>query len=300
MRRPISILAIALLVLGCGGPGAGGSAAPATNVPSRTAPATTSPAYDVGTGARDLIFRLNNDGGFVPPSYMLTHLPSVALYGDGRVIVQGPVIEIYPAPLLPNLRQMHVTSAEIQTILAAADADGLLGPDASYDATGIMDAGTSVFTTVVGGKTHRISAYALSESGTTSDAAAAAARKKLQDFQDKITDLSTFLGRTVSDAEAYAPTEMRVLIGPEPAADPNFPNPQLVTWPLTMSPKSGQPIKQQPNLVCLAISGPDLASFMKVAGGANALTVWSAPAGRFAVSVRPLYPEESGCEAMSS
>jgi len=129
---------------------------------------------------------------------------------------------------------MHVTSAEIQTILAAADADGLLGPDASYDATGIMDAGTSVFTTVVGGKTHRISAYALSESGTTSDAAAAAARKKLQDFQDKITDLSTFLGRTVSDAEAYAPTEMRVLIGPEPAADPNFPNPQLVTWPLTM------------------------------------------------------------------
>jgi len=37
------------------------------------------------------------------------------------VIVGGPVIEIYPAPLLPNLRLLRVTSDEIQKILTAAD-----------------------------------------------------------------------------------------------------------------------------------------------------------------------------------
>lgn len=296
MRKMPSVLTIPLLVVGCVGAGGGGNPSGSTAPPT---PPSTAPTYSVETGADKLLLRLSIDGGFVAPGFLLTRMPIVALYGDGRVIVGGPTVEIYPGPLLPNLRQLHVTPAEIQRILAAADADGLLGPDASYMATNIADAGTSTFTTIVDGKTHSIGAYALSEAGTIDDAAVTAARAKLLDFSRKFTDLSKFLGRTLSDAEAYVPTEMRLFVGPVLGDDPNFPNPQVVTWPLIVDPESGQKTTN-PGLTCFAISGADLTAFLKAATGANVLTIWSAPSGRFSVSVRPLYPEESGCVGMVS
>ena len=296
MRKMPSVLTIPLLVVGCVGAGGGGNPSGSTAPPT---PPSTALTYSVETGSDKLILRLSIDGGFVAPGFLLTRMPIVALYGDGRVIVGGPTVEIYPGPLLPNLRQLHVTPAEIQRILAAADADGLLGLDASYMATNIADASTSTFTTIVDGKTHSIGAYALGEGGTIDDAAATAARAKLLDFSNKITDLSKFLGRTLGDAEAYAPTEMRVFIGPVPTADPAFPNPQVVNWPLTVDPKSGR-ATINPGLSCLAVGGADLTAFLKAATGANVLTIWSTPSGRFSVSVRPLYPEESGCFGMVS
>jgi hypothetical protein len=293
MRRLLSILIVPLAVVGCVNAGSGGSpSAPASPTPN----ATAAPRYIVDAGADKLILRIASDGGFVAPGFLLTRLPTFALYGDGRIMVQGPMIEIYPGPLLPNLRQMQVTPSEIQQILAAADAAGLLGPDASYDATGIFDVATTVFTTIVGGKTHHISAYALMEGTTAESAAAAAARTKLIDFSGKIMDLSKFLGRDVSDATAYSPKSMRVFVGPEPAVDAALPNPQVVTWPLAVDPQSGVTTNRA-DLKCLVVSGQDLVAFLKVATGANALTVWSAPSGKFSVSVRPLYPEETGCPA---
>jgi hypothetical protein len=299
MRKLLISLIIPLLVVGCGGaggtnpsgtmgPSAGSTATPAT---TRT-PANT---YAAATDPDKLVVRLDGAGGFVAPGYLLTRLPIFALYGDGRVIVGGPVDAIYPAALLPNLRQMSLKPAEIQQVLAAADADGLLGPDASYNATNVADAGTSVFTTIVGGMTHTISAYALTESGTADSPGAVAARTKLLDFSNKISDLSRFLGRTVSDAETYAATGMRVFIGPAIEAPDSLGTPALV-WPLTLSPLSGRPTNV-PGVTCLAIGGSDLAAFLKVAAGANVASGWSAPSGRFSVSVRPLYPDESGCPA---
>ncbi len=302
MRTFLSILAVPLLAAACVGPGSGGvpSASPASPGPPAPSASPASPApsassrYVVAAGADKPILRLSKYGGFMPPGYLLTMMPTVALYGDGRLIVQGPTIEIYPAPLLPNLRQLHVTPAEIQKIVAAADAAGLLGPDAHYDAINIMDAGTTVFTTTVDGRTHTVSAYALGESGISNDAAVTSGRTKLVDFSTKISDLARFLGRPLSDTQAYAPTEMRVFVGPAPGVDPAFPNPQTAPWPLTVNPKLGHAITN-PGITCMVIKGADLTSFLKVATGANALTVWSAPSGRFSVSVRPLYPEEMGC-----
>jgi hypothetical protein len=81
--------------------------------------------------------------------------------------------------VLPNLRQVRVTPAEIQKILAAADQAGLLGPDANFNATDIFDASSTSFTTIVDGKTHTIGAYALGYPVVTVGAALTEARKKL-------------------------------------------------------------------------------------------------------------------------
>jgi hypothetical protein len=294
MRKLIPLFGIGLLAAACvtGGasPTPGGSAGG-----SPTAEPTPARDYDVPSGANDLVMSIATGGGLVPPGYILTEMPDLALYGDGRVVVPGPIAEIYPGPLLPNLRVMRLTPAEIQKILAAADQVGLLGPDARYDATGITDLGTTVFTTVEGGKVHRISAYALMKDATADDPAVEAMRAKLMTFEGKVFGLSEFLGRAVDDTEAYEPAAMRVFVSEATAADQPLPTAQTLAWPLAADPMATGEATSFPDLVCVLLGGADLTSFVEVATTANAQTVWTYGTGRYSVRVRPLFPHESGC-----
>ncbi len=292
MRKLVPLFAICLLTAACTSAGATGSAGPGA---SGTPGSTTPPKYAVETAPDKLILRIATAGGFIAPGYLLTSMPQFALYGDGRLIVPGPVVEIYPGPLLPNLLVMRVTPAEIQTILAAADKAGLLGPNASYLATGIADAGTTVFTTKVGGATHTISAYALMADAKADNVADDAARARLLEFENQISNLNAFLGRQVSDAESYAPTGMLVFARLADAPDPTAPAQQIVAWPLSLDPATvGQPTTV-PQTSCIPLSGTDLATFLTVARTANAMSLWTYGTVRYAVSVRPLYPDESSC-----
>ena len=301
MRRLIPLLGISLIVAACVNAAPSPTAAPTANpTAGPTATPVATPGYPVATSPDKLILRIQTSGGFVAPGYLLTTMPSFALYGDGSIIVPGPVIQIYPAPLLPNLRVIRISAAEIQKIVAAADAAGLLGPDGSFDAVGIADAGTTEFTTVVAGKVHRISAYALSEAGgpgpaTAEDPAIEAARAKLSAFWAKMTDLSTFLGRPVSDTEAYKPAGLRLFIRDAGPADPSQPTPQVRAWPLATDPSTVSQQTTVPDTMCVALTGPDVATFTAAAANANGGTVWTFGKARYSVSVRPMFPNETGC-----
>lgn len=285
MRKLISILGISLLTAACAGAGASGSPE-----------ATPVPHYNVATGSDQLVLRITTGGGLVPTSILLTDTPWFALYGDGRIIVEGPMVEIYPAPLLPNLREMHVTPAEIQKILAAADQAGLLGPDANFNATDIYDASSTMFTTIVDGKTHTIGAYALGYPVVTVDAALTEARKKLSGFSDKAGDLAAFLGREVSDIGPFDATSMRVFTSPTDLSDSNLKR-QVVAWSLTADPGTAGEAAKVPKTRCLVLTGPDLDTLLTVARTANTQTIWTYGAAQYSVWVRPLYPDETGCPA---
>lgn len=286
MRKLISILGISLLTAACTSAGASGSPG-----------ATPVPHYNVATGSDQLVLRITSGGGLVPMNVLLTQTPWFALYGDGRIVVRGPATESYPGPLLPNLRQIQVTPAEIQKILAAADQAGLLGPDASFNATDIFDASSTSFTTIVDGKTHSIGAYALGYEGATMDAAMIEARKRLSGFEDKAGDMPTFLGREVSDAGAYDATSMRLFTSPFDSSDPASLTHQVVAWPLSVDPGTAGEAAKVPQTRCLVVTGSDLEAFLTVARKANTLTIWTYGAGRYSVFVRPLYPDETGCPA---
>jgi hypothetical protein len=283
MRRLVSLLGIGLLATACTGAGATGS------IPARR--------YNVATGADQLVLRITTGGGLVPIEYTLTHTPWFALYGDGLVVTQGPVDAIYPGPLLPNLRQMRVTPAGIQKILAAADGAGLLGPDARFDATGIFDAGTTTFTTIVDGETHTIGAYALGYDVAIADAALAEARSKLSGFEDELGDLPTFLKRVAGDAAAYDAAAMRLFARPATSSEQNGQTRQALAWPLTADPGTAGEATKTPSTRCLVLTGSDLQTFIAAAKTANALTLWTYGTDRYSVLVRPLYPEETGCPA---
>jgi hypothetical protein len=294
MRGFLSILAAGVLVAGCtaAGDGSGGPSGTAgSNSPSPV------PAYAYDHSPTALLLRIDSGGGLVPIDFFLDHLPRLSLYGDGTIVFPGAVDTIYPSPLLRNLRAVQATPAEVGRILAAADAAGLLGPDADYTVGGIMDAPTTTFTVFVAGRRHVVSAYALGIDGPAgADPAVTAARARLLEFGALLADLGKFLGRDISAAGAYAPTSMRVFTAAyDPATDGAGVTRQELAWPLTVDPGSGGELAGAGAYRCLALTGSDLAAFMTAAATANALTIWKAASGRYTTLVRPNLPDESGC-----
>ncbi len=296
-------LASLLALTACTGAGSTPSATPGGG----TQPPGATPSVEAithPTGADDLVLRVEIGGGLVPPGRILSELPVVSIYGDGRVITQGPMIEIYPGPALPNLRVSRISEAGLQEVLAAAADAGLLGNDAHYDYPGIADAPTTIFTVNAGGTTSRVSAYALGigEDPSMIPPEEAAARADLADFESKLGDLAGWLGADVASADQpYDFTAIRIYsqratpVGREPEASPRF-----AEWPLaTPLATFGEPFRAgaEPTMRCGVVRGDDLATLRPALQAADQLTYWQSGGETWSLILRPLLPDETGCPA---
>jgi hypothetical protein len=249
------------------------------------------------TGANDLVLRVDTGGGFVAPSWALGQVPQFSLFGDGRLITQGPQIEIYPGPALPNLLVQTISKKGLQAILEAARKAGLTGPDANYEFPCITDAPTTTFTLVAGGKTHVISAYALGANQGSCAGSNAEARSKLAAFQTKLGDLSSWLPKdSVGRQSSFRPSELRVYV--QPYSGP--PDPMLrqrsVDWPLSEPLASfGSSQTAFAPMRCGVVGGTDLSLLLPKAKRANELTPWRSGGRSYSLIFRPLLPDEHTC-----
>lgn len=284
-----------------------GTPGPSTTPGGGTATPTPTPFVEAimhPTGANDLVLRQEVGGGLVAPGWILSELPIVSIYGDGRVITQGPQIEIYPGPALPNLRVQRVSEAGLQRILAAAAEAGLMGDDVTYLYPVIADAPTTTFWVDAGGAKHRTSAYALGLGEDTSVISPedAAARADLVAFADKLSDLGGWLGADVVSADTpFAFDAIRIYAQ---EATPESPDqgiePTIVDWPLS-TPLStfGEPFREgmDPPMRCGVVTGDDLATLRPALESANQLTFWKSGGATYRLILRPLLPDETGCPA---
>lgn len=249
------------------------------------------------TGADRLVLRWEYRGGFVAPEYTLTRPPSWSLYGDGRLIVEGPVIEIYPGPALPNLLATRLSEDAIQAILRAAKDAGLMNGDASYPYPCVADAPDTVFTTNADGSTSVVSATALgSTDGGACPNVDIAARTDLADFLSKIGDLASFLPNgSIGTEEPYTYSEIRIYAMPY-QGQPDVPQ-QPVAWPLATPLDSFGDATQVgiQDARCGVVSGADLDTLLPLMQGANELTPWTSEGSRYRLVLRPLLPDEHGC-----
>lgn len=271
------------------------------------------------TGADEPILVITNEGGFVMPTFLLTRLPLFVLLGDGTIVTEGPQIEIYPQPALPNLQATQISEEGIQKILEAAKAAGLLDGDADYPVASIADASTTVFTINADGKTIRVSAYALSQDEFSSPDLTpeqVAARKKLADFLAEITDMSTFLpADMIVEAEhPYDITRLQTVFVPSdsslaPQIEDGIEQQEL-EWPSTTPIADLEPFfMEEEGLVCGVVEGTDLMNVLELLKQANQLTLWSDPVMgdaatpgaddaepmQYNLFLRPLFPGEEGC-----
>jgi hypothetical protein len=230
-------------------------------------------------------------------------VPVISIYGDGTVIVPGPVPAIYPGPSLPNLQRATITPAGMQTLLEAAREAGLFGPDAHYDMGGIMDASSSEFTVNADGKVHTISAYALFEmdgmapQNPGADPAVTEARARLLAFQNQLGNLEALLGPEVGDATPYVPDALQLLVSNGAPVDEQALGQEPIVWPLSTSLTTFG--ETMPALIqgerCGVVTGSDVEQLLPLFQRANTLTPWTDDDAAFGIAVRPLLPSEVGC-----
>lgn len=284
--RPAALFMIALVATAC----VGTAGAAPTGSPS-----------DKPTSGDQVVFRLGWEGGFVTPETLLGRLPIIVVYADGRVVSQGPQIEIYPGPLMPNLQERTLSAAALDRLIELARDKDLLNT-IHYDYPGIADAPDTVLEINLDGKSYRVSAYALGEAGMESedgnglDAVTIEGRAALRAFIDVLTGIpaADFVDQehplTLTALRIYAGRAVIVpnseLPGEQPAID----------WPLENLATAGEAVANSPlDVRCQVVEGDDLATALPLLQAANTLSTFRSEGALYSFTVRPLLPGESGC-----
>lgn len=270
------------LVAGACGSGDGGSSGGSTS--------TTGPTGAIAhpTGADEIVVQVGAGGGFVPVEYNFTMLPDFTLYGDGTVIVTGPVIAIYPGPALPNLQTTKVSEEVIQEILSAAKEAGLFQNGFDYGYPGVADVPTTTIVVNAEGTTYTSSIYALGfEDGGGLTMEQQQARAAITPFQGNLTALAFGSG-----SYTWTPYEFSSLavfsraIDPGYAPDPDDVQPNRLVWPLDDLATAGEEV--HPGLRKVVVAGDDLAALDPLLGQATQITIWESGGADYNLWFRPL------------
>lgn len=251
-------------------------------------------------GAGRLILRVSTEGGFVPVEHNLTRLPDLSLYGDGRMISQGPQIMIFPGPALPNVLVRQIEPAGVRAIMQEAAGAGLTGPDRRFDSAAgrITDLPDTVFTLVTAGGEHSTSIYGFGSGQEVVDVPEeeAEAIRALERLRERLTDLDSWLPEgSVGAEQSFEPESMRIFVSsPPPPSEEGLDQPPMA-WPLEQPLGEFGSEASPQGYRCGTVEGEQLATVLEAAGRANQLTPWESAGELFSLSLRPLLPDESGC-----
>ncbi len=260
-----------LLIVACGGGGA------------------TSTTVDPDAPERPIL-TITDEGGFRPVEWILNSPPRFVVTNKGRLLHQGPMVELYPGPLLPNIQVATVddeTMKQIMQYIEDVSLPAITGTSIDNDAAQfVADATNTVFTYLdPNGVSHSYSVYAL---GFDTQG-----EKKLINAQ--LTSLLELLDRTASttNAGAYLPASIQVFAGTlQFPVDQQFAN--IKPWPLS-SPFAD--IKEViPGWKCLVVEGAEAATLLNVFSEANQITTWDEAGVELQLLPRGLMPGEKGCQ----
>jgi hypothetical protein len=244
----------------------------------------------------DEVLRVSYIGGFVAPNFLLTRLPIIAVYGDGRVLTPAAVDAKYPGPaLLPvDLRRISVDNVRKLVSLATAAGVGSAGTD--YGTPGVADVPNTRFTVLTAGGKKQTEVYALSATNGLTGGQRQA-RAKLLALQDKLLDLPKTLGSAaVSAASPYVPTSLVVFAEAAPDDGTSVPAPSELAWPGPALPGPATGSGQH----CMIVSGDAAKLVLPKAQQANTSTSWTYDGQTWRIAFRALLPAETTCGSLTS
>jgi hypothetical protein len=247
------------------------------------------------TAANKVVLRVSSGGGFVPVQVNLRAMPSFTLYGDGTVIVPGPVIQIYPGPAVTPLVRSKLSERQVQALLKRARVGGLLAPRridyGDMGTIGIADAPTTTLVANAAGRHVTRQAYALgiTAAGGRLSPAQAGARKALARF---IAGLPQGVA-----GKRYVPHAIATYVGPyRGQAQPGA---KRVVWPLASNlATAGKRVSSGLEYRCIVVGGSGVEKLTAALRTANEQSRWAARAGAkasYQLIARPLLPDERRC-----
>ncbi|ABP55027.1 hypothetical protein [Salinispora tropica] len=281
LRWTASAVSLLLLVTACG---------PQDEVANADGPGQPAASHP----ADAVVFQMTSVGGFGMPSALAGRIPSISVYGDGRVISQGPTILIYPGPALPNLQVHPIAPEDVSTLLESARAAGVDGA-VDFGTPALADAPTTRFTVRGPNGTEQIDVPALTEAGDDAPGLTAdqrAARTQLRAFVTSLTGDSGPLAPTKGDsAQPYVPTTLAGIA--EPYTDEEGLGQPEVAWPGPTLP--GEPLGTGNGPGCVTVTGDALRTLLADAAEITAAAPWTSDGKSWTVQLRPLLPEETSC-----
>lgn len=234
----------------------------------------------------DPLLQVRSEGGFAPVEMTLGRGPTYTLLGNGQLIHEGPVVAIYPAPLLPNSLVAEIDDDEMRQVLDLVEAIGLPDMEDERDeenGQNVADATTEVVTFWDDNGVHTYSVYALGIEPNPVNPSTKA-----------FLELIDLLGELVGSHEAtpYEGDRAQVVAGIG-FADPDFPD--VRDWPLEDTDFSDWVVL--PNEWMCQVQDPEI---LPLFADATQNTQWTHPdpmmdAPPFTLRVRPLHPGEPDC-----
>jgi hypothetical protein len=277
----VACLALLSVLSGCAKPVPGGGG-------SGPGPRTYAPD--------EVVLRVDIVDGFVPAEFVVTRLPIISVYGDGRVITEGPVITIYPGPALPNILVRTISMAGVDALVRRALASGV-GRDTDLGQPPVADAPSTRFTvlTDAGSQVTQVNALGIGDEDYGLTAEQRSARRALRDLLNDLADLPGTLGPDAAGAQRpYEPDAVAAVS--QAWTDPgstDIPAQPERAWPGPTLP--GESMGNRPGLGCVMVTGTGAATVLAAATSANVLTPWTSDGHRWLVRFRPLLPEETSC-----
>jgi len=255
-----------------------------------------------------LVFRMATSGGLVPAEYVLSAIPGFTLVGDGRVIVTGPQVEIYPGPALPALNVRRLSDAGMQLVLREILDSGRFAADAAWLGANsfVADAPDTVFTMRADGREVEVRVYALGildpQQGADWPQISSEEREAHRDLlalSDRLMTLDAWLpaeGWADPSWQPFTGDAIRLAVrnvdGESP--NPDAPPSQALPWPVADDPDTfGDPVAWADGSRCGVVAGTDAATWYGALEQANQLTRWTRGGHRYALTVRPLLPDEA-------
>jgi hypothetical protein len=321
MKRTPPGLFVVLLVLlaACASPG--GSPGASETDGGATSPPPPPSASDDGetggiehpNGADEPILVVTEEGGFAMPQMIATRVPTFALYGDGRVIVQGMQTLEFPGPALPALIERTMSEEGVQSVLEALEDTNLFTGD--LELRGAMnvvaDATDTVFRANVNGDEVTVLVYALGMLDPTLggnfeniEQSEIDAHATLSQLRDALLTIDTSVPSDAWEAEGwqpYAPTAFRLYVrdvSGEPIEGGELPG-VVRDWPTDDDPATfGEEVPVfGDGTRCGVVEGEAAATWLTELSASTQQTVWTSDGDdRFTVLPRPLFPgDESAC-----
>jgi hypothetical protein len=290
---PAAALAVIIALGACSG--TGGSASPSGGGGG----GITHPA------GGDLVFRVEYQGGFVPPQFIFSSLPAFTLTGDGRVIVPGAMIDLFPGPLMPAIQVRRLTEGGVQAVLELVAATRQFGGSQEWRGAQnfVADASDTVFTLHAEDRDVMVKVYGLGtmvagvEPPPNFPEAELAAHTVLQRLVDRLTVIDQWMPATSWEDAAwheYQPQAMRLLVrnaDADPPDDTGIGNTEI-EWPIAGDPAAfGKPYTLA-DMRCGVVAGDDAEAWLAVLSNSNQLTRFTGGGHAYEVTVRPLLPDE--------
>ena len=240
---------------------------------------------------------MSTGGGFMAPGFIVTEAPEFTLYGDGTVILRDTKAEPPPAGLDPvhrlaPFRTGHLSEGQVQVLLAfALDQGQLRTALAEYPPHGIMDAPSTTFTIAAGGTTKTVNVGALGFDQAQPDPNAAA-RKAFLALADRLT---AFAHDGTLTTSLYQPTAYRGFLAEDGA---QIPAGGAIAWPWSaFGPEAfvASTGGNGPSIPSRTLSAATVAELglADLAGGASGIVLRSRDGTTYALSLRPLLPDEA-------